>query len=109
MSMVPNHISKGVMNNIMETAAVEKLRRSYQDKADRAYQCFQETGSQPYHWRSNRYQDIADLAGQVLSFNDERNQWLNQRSLAILILAERNKTPEQKIKSLRSLFNMREE
>lgn len=93
----------------METAAVEKLRKSYQDKADRAYQMFQETGSQPYHWRSNRYQDIADLASQVLSFNDDRNAYINNECLARMILGERNKTPEQKIKSLRSLFNMREE
>ena len=93
----------------MTNEQLTKLRDQYQAKSDRAYNMFQETGSQPYHWRSNRYQDIADLAEQVLSFNDERNEWLNQRSLAILILGERNKTPEQKIKSLRSLFNMREE
>ena len=93
----------------METAAVQKLYTSYQQKADRAFNAFQETGIQAYHWRSNRYQDIADLASQVLSFNDERNEYISQRAVAVLILGERHTTPEQKIKSLRSLFNMREE
>lgn len=93
----------------METAQVEKLRKSYQEKADRAESCFQENGIQAYHWRYNRYQDIADLASQVLSFNDERNEYISQRAVAVLILGERNTTPEQKIKSLRSLFKMREE
>ena len=93
----------------MTNEQLTKLRDQYQAKSDRAFNMFQETGSQPYHWRANRYQDIADLAEQVLSFNDERNEWLDQRSVAILLLGERNRTPEQKIKSLRSLFNMREE
>ena len=53
----------------MKTASVQKLYTSYQQKADRAFNAFQETG----------------------------------------ILGERHTTPEQKIKSLRSLFNMRED
>lgn len=93
----------------METPQVERLYKSYQEKAERAYRGFQETGIQAYHWRYNRYQDIADLANQVLSFNDERNEYLSKVAVARAILGERNTDPEEKIKSLRRLFNMKED
>lgn len=94
----------------MTTAEIVKLQEMYQAKADRAYRAFQETGTQAYHWRSNRYEDIVDLCRLALDGNDERQRMADTLATCRQVLSRWPRPePEDTIKLLRDLLGLRRE
>lgn len=94
----------------MTTNEIVKLCDMYQAKADRAYMAYQETGTQAYHWRSRRYEDIADVCRIALNGNDDRERMVMTLVSCRQVLSQWPRLePEDTIKVLRSLLGLEQE
>ena len=94
----------------MQSAEIVKLLDMYQAKADRAHRAYQETGTQAYQWRGNRYEDIADVCRLALDGNDERQRMADTLATCRQVLSQYPAPdPAETIKMLRRVLKLREE
>lgn len=63
----------------MDRSELEKLAERYQQKADRAFENYQDTGLRRYDTERNNMEDLADALRMAANAADEHNAYVGMR------------------------------
>ena len=80
-----------------------KMAESYQDKADRNFQYYQETGTTRYEREYRKNEKIADAMRMAAAAADERNKLLHLRGYMSMLAGQAKRIEDGDVKALERL------